>query len=106
MRKEAWDAVVRTKWLWRLAWIFMILNLVLQLAMSIIGGAFVEMGIPTWMEFAKAKFAAAQQGLTYAVPSLSAALQMTGAREDVIKQELKLQAPFNEYEYIIDELHD
>jgi uncharacterized membrane protein len=79
MRKEAWDAVVRTKWLWRLAWIFMILNLVLQLAMSMIGGAFVEMGIPTWMEFAKAKFAAAQQGLTYAVPSLSAALQMTGA---------------------------
>ena len=79
MRGDAWRLVVRTKWLWRLAAVTMLLNAIAQAVMAFIGKSFLNMGISTWTEFAKAKFAAAQQGLGYAVPSSSVALQMTGA---------------------------
>ena len=79
IRGEAWKSVVRNRWIWRLSWIAMLLNAVAQLVMSMIAGAYVKMGIPTWTEFAKAKLSAMQQGLGYTVPSSSVAWQMTGA---------------------------
>lgn len=79
LRKEAWDAVVRTKWLWRLAAAIVLLNAIIQSVMLAVAGSYAKMGIATWSEFASAKISAARQGLTYAVPSFSAALQMTGA---------------------------
>ena len=79
IRGEAWRSVVRTKWIWRLSWIALLLNAVAQLVMSMIDGAYVKMGIPTWTEFAKAKFSAMQSGLGYTVPSSAVAWQMTGA---------------------------
>ena len=44
--------------------------------------------------------------LRFIAESMYKVKRKDGTPEDVIKQELKLQAPFNEYEYIIDELHD
>lgn len=44
--------------------------------------------------------------LRFIAESMYKVRRKDGTPEDVIKQELKLQAPFNEYEYIIDELHD
>ena len=79
IRADAWRKVVRTRWLWRLALVTIALNASAQLVMSVISGFYGEMEISTWTEFGKAKIAAAQQGLDYAVPSLAAALQMTGA---------------------------
>lgn len=79
MRAEAWRTVVRTRWLWRLATVAMLLNGVAQIVLGFIASSYSEMGISTWTEFAKAKIAAAQQGLGYTVPSSSVAWQMTGA---------------------------
>lgn len=79
IRGEAWRAVVRTKWLWRLATVTMLLNALAHFVIGLIGKSYADMGISTWTEFAKAKFAAAQQGLGYTVPSSAVALQMTGA---------------------------
>lgn len=79
MRGEAWRAVVRTKWLWRLATVTMLLNGIAQIVLGVVASSYSELGISTWTEFAKAKIAAAQQGLGYTVPSSSVAWQMTGA---------------------------
>ena len=79
MRGEAWNAVVRTKWLWRLAMLTMMLNAVAQLVMSLVSDAYAQMGIATLTEFAKSKIVAAQQGLGYSSPSLAVSLQMAGA---------------------------
>lgn len=79
IRAEAWNSVVRTRWMWRLSWVVVLLNAVAQIAMSLIESAYVRMEIPTWTEFVKAKVSALQQGLGYSVPSASAAWQMTGA---------------------------
>jgi hypothetical protein len=79
MRREAWNAVVRTKWLWRLALVTMLLNAVAQLVLSLVSDAYSRMGITTWTEFGKAKIAAAQGGLGYTSPSAAVSLQMTGA---------------------------
>jgi hypothetical protein len=38
--------------------------------------------------------------------AIYAAKRKDGTPEDIVKQELKLQAPFNEFEDLIDELHD
>lgn len=79
IRGEAWRTVVRTKWLWRLATVTMVLNALAHMVIGLIGRSYADMGISTWTEFAKAKFSAAQQGLGYSVPSSAVALQMTGA---------------------------
>lgn len=79
MRSEAWTAVVRTRWLWRLSLLTMMLNAIAQVVLSLVTDAYEQMGITTLTEFAKAKIAAAQQGLGYSSPSSMVSLQMTGA---------------------------
>ena len=46
------------------------------------------------------------KALKFAAESISAAKRKDGTPPQVIKNELKLQEPFNEYEFIIDDLHD
>ena len=79
MRSEAWTTVVRTKWLWRLPLLTMMLNAIAQVALSLVTYAYGQMGITTLTEFAKSKIAAAQQGLGFSSPSSMVSLQMTGA---------------------------
>ena len=79
MRSDAWTTVVRTKWLWRLSLLTMMLNAIAQVVLSLVTEAYEQMGITTLTEFAKAKIAAAQQGLGYSSPSSMVSLQMTGA---------------------------
>lgn len=78
--------------------------------------SFIEESIPTKSIYIKE----AEAGET-STPELSEAMiknlkevaagiykaqRMNGTPEDVVKEEMKQQAPFNDYEFIIDELHD
>lgn len=78
IRSEA-RGIIRTRWLGRLIFVGLSLNLIAQLAYSLLHRTFRQHEIQTWTDFLEAKVQAAQSGLAYAVPSVAAAQEMSGA---------------------------
>ena len=77
MRHEAWG-MLKGKWFWRLLCVGALLNLVMQFANELVGAAFKAMSIPTVGDFVLAKVNAAQQGLSYSLPTTKAYCWMFG----------------------------
>ena len=77
MRHEAWG-MLKGKWFWRLLCVGALLNLVMQFANELVGAAFKAMSIPTVGDFVLAKVNAAQQGLSYSLPTTKAYCWMLG----------------------------
>jgi len=78
IRREA-KSVLAYGWYGRIACVFITLYLIMLLAVSSVGAVFAAMNIQTISDHILAKMQAAQQGLAYAIPSLTAGLSMTGA---------------------------
>lgn len=77
MRREAWD-MLKGKWFWRLLCVGALLNLVMQFANGLVRATFKAMSIPTLGDFVLAKIEAAQQGLSYSLPTTKAYCWMFG----------------------------
>ena len=77
MRHEAWD-MLKGKWFWRLLCVGALLNLVVQFANGLVGASLKAMSIPTVGDFVLAKINAAQQGLSYSLPTTKAYCWMFG----------------------------
>ena len=77
MRHEAWD-MLKGKWFWRLLCVGALLNLVVQFANGLVGTSLKAMSIPTVGDFVLAKINAAQQGLSYSLPTTKAYFWMFG----------------------------
>ena len=78
IRREA-KAVLARGWYGKIACVFITLYFVMLFAVSAVGAVFAGMNVQTLGDHLRAKLEAMQQGLAYAVPSLSAGLSMTGA---------------------------
>ena len=77
MRHEAWD-VLKGKWFWRLLCVGAVLQLIMQFANGLVKAAFKAMSITSVEDFLVAKISAAQQGLSYSLPSTKAYCWMFG----------------------------
>ena len=77
MRHEAWD-MLKGKWFWRLLCVGALLNLVAQFANGLVKAAFETMSITSVEDFIAAKISAAQQGLSYSLPTAKAYYWMVG----------------------------
>ena len=77
MRHEAWD-VLKGKWFWRLLCVAALLQLARHFANGLVGAAFDAMSITSVVDFMVAKINAAQQGLSYSLPTTKAYCWMFG----------------------------
>ena len=77
MRHEAWG-MLKGKWLWRLLCVGALLQLVMQFANGLVASALDEMSITRVDDFVVAKINAAQQGLSYSLPTVKAYYWMAG----------------------------
>jgi len=77
MRKEAWG-ILNGKWFWRLLAAGILLQGVAFLANAAVSVAFKAMSITSVGEFLEAKARAAQQGLSYSLPTAKAYFWMVG----------------------------
>jgi len=71
MRREAWG-MLKGKWFWRLLCVATLLQLVVQFANGLVGASFAAMSITSVGDFLAARIVAAQQGLSYSLPTLKA----------------------------------
>ena len=77
MRREAWD-MLKGKWFWRLLCVGAVLHLIMQFANGLVAAAFKAMSITSVDDFVAAKISAAQQGLSYSLPTTKAYFWMVG----------------------------
>lgn len=77
MRREAWD-MLKGKWFWRLLCVGAVLQLVVQFANGLVAATFKAMSITSVEDFIAAKISAAQQGLSYSLPTAKAYYWMVG----------------------------
>ena len=77
MRHEAWG-ILKGKWLWRLLCVGALLQLVMQFANGLVASALTAMSITSVDDFLTAKMNAAQQGLSYSLPTAKAYYWMAG----------------------------
>ncbi len=77
MRHEAWD-MLKGKWFWRLLCVGAVLQLIMQFANGLVKAAFKAMSITSVEDFLVAKISAAQQGLSYSLPTTKAYCWMVG----------------------------
>ena len=77
MRHEAWD-MLKGRWFWRLLCVGALLQLVMQLADGLVEAAFGVMEITSVGDFLAARMDAAQQGLSYSLPTTKAYCWMFG----------------------------
>ena len=77
MRREAWG-ILKGKWFWRLLCVAALLQFITQLVNGVISGAFKVMSITSVRDYAIAKINAAQQGLSYSLPTMKAYYWMIG----------------------------
>ena len=77
MRREAWG-MLKGKWFWRLLCVGALLQLVAQFANGLVGAAFEVMSITNVNDFVAARIGAAQQGLSYSLPTAKAYCWMIG----------------------------
>ena len=77
MRREAWD-MLKGKWFWRLLCVGAVLQLVVQFANGLVAAAFKAVSITSVEDFLAAKISAAQQGLSYSLPTAKAYGWMVG----------------------------
>lgn len=77
MRKEAWG-ILNGKWFWRLLAAGVLLQGIAFLANAAVSVAFKAMSITSIGEFIEAKARAAQQGLSYSLPTAKAYFWMVG----------------------------
>lgn len=77
MRREAWG-ILKGKWFWRLLCVAMLLQLIAQIVNGALTKAYVALGITTVGDYMAAKIKAAQQGLSYSLPTVKAYYWMAG----------------------------
>jgi len=77
MRHEAWN-MLKGKWFWRLLCVGAALQFIMQFANGIVVAALKAMSITTVDDFVAAKISAAQQGLSYSLPTAKAYCWMVG----------------------------
>lgn len=77
MRREAWG-ILKGKWFWRLLCVAALLQLIASFVNGIIYSAFKAMSITSVGDYIVAKINAAQQGLSYSLPTMKAYYWMVG----------------------------
>lgn len=77
MRHEAWN-ILKGKWFWRLLCVGALLQFIMQFVNGIVASALAAMSITSVEDFAAAKISAAQQGLSYSLPTAKAYYWMAG----------------------------
>ena len=77
MRREAWG-ILKGKWFWRLLSAAFLLQLIAQVVNGVLTRAYAALGITTVGDYLMAKIKAAQQGLSYSLPTAKAYYWMAG----------------------------